>query len=85
MVMFQGRATACKNIDDICEILETIQRDMAHDKDLTTFATELREKNLERLLNCQRFRDTLKAGGNKALWEQIDELKLIAFPNLKWA
>lgn len=62
-----------QNLDEITDILETLETKMSHDTKISELAAELRNKNLGGLLQDKRYRE--KVQDDKALmWERVDQL-----------
>ena len=62
-----------RNLDEITNILETLDTEMSHDDKISELAAELRNKHLRDLLQNKKYREKIQ--GDKALmWEHVDQL-----------
>jgi len=62
-----------RNLDEVTDIIETLNTEMSHDNKLIELTAELRNKHLRKLLQNERYRE--KVQDDKTLmWEHIDQL-----------
>ena len=62
-----------KNLDEIADIVNTLQTEMSHDDKIFGLAAELRKKHLRNLLQNKRYREKIE--DDKALmWEHVDQV-----------
>ena len=62
-----------KNLDEITDILETLDTEMSHENKISELAAELRNKHLRGLLQNERYRGKLQ-DDQELMWEHIDQL-----------
>lgn len=75
---FRAVAFASEESDEIFDIIEMINNEMAHDESLVALGDKMRGENLQKLLKNDRFRANLESGGTAALWQVIDDLSFAA-------
>jgi len=71
---FCSVANACKEVDDVFDIIEACRNELNHNDVYVKLADALHDKHLLTLLGNDRFRAQLDSGGKEALWQQLDEL-----------
>lgn len=75
---FRTVALKITDPDEIFDITETIDNEMAHDESLVELSNKIRKNNWSKLLRNIRFRAKLERGGTEALWQVINDLAFAA-------
>jgi len=66
-------ARSRQDLDEVIDIMETLTSEMGHDNGLVKLASELRDANLKRLLQSERYREKLESD-RSLLWAHLDQL-----------